>query len=313
MGKGTSTNTIQQSDPWEGQQPYLRRTYTEAENYLDSPREFYPGILSAGLTDDQINAEANIRRIAQGRQQDISNQLDPAIGFQLGGTQSIASDPYLAGAVQGVTRPLYQQAQDLLQQTRRNATGAGQLGGTRQGIAEANVIRDYMNKAGDIGSQMYSTAYSDAAKRQLLALQQAPGTMRDITIPDTTLSTIGGLEQARIQQGIDEARQRFEFGQQEPLARLQNFSQVVNNQVIPGTTSSSVTGGEPTFGQKAVGGAAIGAGTYGALSSGALGSSFAASTAPATLGSLSAAEGAGAAAYMNPWIAGTLALASLLG
>ena len=207
------------------------------------------------------------------------------------------------------TRITILRLQDLLQQTRRDATGAGQLGGSRQGIVEANVIRDYMNKAGDIGNQMYSTAYSDAAKRQLLALQQAPGTMRDITMPDTTLSSIGGLEQARIQQGIDEARQRFEFGQQEPLARLQNFSQVVNNSIIPGSTSSSVTGGEPSFGQKAIGGAAVGLGTYGALSGGALGGSFAAGTG----GSLAAAEGAGAAAYMNPWIAGTLALASLFG
>jgi hypothetical protein len=312
MGKGTSTNTIQKTDPWEGQQPYLKEAYAQAQNYMDTPQEFYPGILSAGLTDDQINAEANIRAIAQGRQQNISSQLDPAIGFQLGGTQSIANDPYLAGAVQGVTRPLYQQAQDLLQQTRRGATKAGQLGGSRQGIAESPVIRDYMNKAGDIGNQMYSTAYSDAAKRQLLALQQAPGTMRDITMPDTTLSSIGGLQQARIQQGIDEERQRFEFGQQEPLARLQNFSQVVNNSVIPGGTSSSVEGGEPSFGQKALGGAAVGLGTYGALSSGALGAGFAASTQAATAGSLSAGN-AGASAYMNPWIAGTLALASLFG
>ena len=112
---------------------------------------------------------------------------------------------------------------------------------------------------------MYSQAYQDAAKRQLAAAQMVPGTLGAFQTPASVLSGLGATEQARAQQAIDEARARFEFGQQEPRQRLQDYTQIVSGTVLPGTQTTEQTAGSPSFGQRAIGGGLLGLGTYGAL------------------------------------------------
>ena len=304
-GGGGSTNTVQKADPWAGQQPYLSRQYSEAQRLLETPRQFYPDQLIAPMTDTQTQAEALARETALGRQTDILNQLSQGLGFQLGGTQTALADPFLAGSVEAATRPLLTGAQTLLQQARRGATGAGQLGGTRQGVLEAEVIKDFLTKSGDISSSMYSQAYQDAAKRQLAAAQMIPTTLGAFQTPAATLSSLGGAEQARQQQIIDEARARFEFAQQEPRQRLQDYTQIVSGAILPGGQTTNQSAAGPSFGQRAISGGLLGAGTYGYLS----GLPAFASAVPATA-TAAAVPGGALAGFAGP-IAGGLALLSL--
>jgi hypothetical protein len=116
--------------------------------------------------------------------------------------------------------------------------------------------------------------------------------------PAQTLGQVGMAEQARQQQAIDEARARFEFGQQAPLQALRDYSGITLGSILPGTTTSSQQGGDPSFMQRAVGGSLLGLGTYGGLSSAGLIQSAAN---PAAL--LTGPQGAA--------IAATLAVASL--
>jgi hypothetical protein len=305
-GGGGTTQTVQKADPWAGQQPYLTRQYQEAARLLEQPRQFFPGNLTAPVTATQSEAEALARQTALGTQSELLGQLSPALGFQLGGTQSALADPFLARSVEAATRPLLTGAQGLLQQVRRGATGQGGLGGTRQGVVEAEVIKDYLTKAGDVSAGMYSQAYQDAAKRQLAAAQMVPGTLGAFQTPASVLSGLGATEQARAQQAIDEARARFEFGQQEPRQRLQDYTQIVSGTVLPGTQTTAQTAGSPSFGQRAIGGGLLGLGSYGALSSGALGGTAAQGIA----GTAGFVPATGLAAMAGP-IAGGLALLSL--
>lgn len=302
-GGGGTTQTIQKADPFIGQQPYLIRQYSEAEKLLNQPRQFFPDRLIAPMTDTQTQAEALARQTALGTQSDILNQLSPALAFQLGGTQSALSDPFLARTVEAATRPLLTGAESLLTQARRGANQQGGLGGTRQGILESEIIKDYLTKAGDVTANIYSSAYQDAAKRQLAASQIIPGTLGAFQTPAATLSSLGGAEQARQQQIIDEARARFEFAQQEPRQRLQDYTQIISGAILPGAQTTNQSAAGPSFGQRAISGGLLGAGTYGALQSGALGSSFAAA---------SGGQAAGALAGANPYIAAGIALLSLL-
>jgi len=114
--------------------------------------------------------------------------------------------------------------------------------------------------------------------------------------PAQTLGQVGLAEQARQQQAIDEARARFEFGQQAPLQALRDYSGITLGTILPGTTTSSMSGGDPSFMQRAIGGSLLGLGAYGAgVSTGAIGT--------------------GSAAMMTPGVgqalAATLAVASL--
>jgi hypothetical protein len=270
-GGGGGTNTVQKADPWVGQQPYLTDIYGESQRlYQQGPMQFFPGQTYASPSDRTIQAEEMIANQALGSQQVMANQAALANQFGLMQPQMLSENPYLAGATEAALRPVYGQAQGLLQQARRGATGAGQLGGTRQAILEQGVIADYMQKAGDISSQMYSKAYQDSINAQQRAISLAPSVMQMGLAPAQTLGQVGLSEQARQQQAIDDARARFEFAQQAPQQALKDYSGVTLGSILPGTTTTSMSGGDPSFMQRAVGGSLLGLGAYGAGTSAGL-------------------------------------------
>ena len=270
-GGGGGTNTVQRADPWVGQQPYLTDIYGESQRlYREGPMEFFPGQTYAAPSDRTLQAEQMIANQAMGNQQVMADQVALANQFGLMQPQMLSQNPYLAGATEAALRPIYGQAQGLLQQARRGATAAGQLGGTRQAILEQGVIADYLQKAGDISSQMYSDAYSDAVDAQQRAISLAPSVMQMGLAPAQTLGQVGLSEQARQQQAIDDQRARFEFAQQAPQQALRDYSAVTLGSILPGSTTTSMTGGDPSFMQRAIGGSLLGLGAYGAGTSAGL-------------------------------------------
>ena len=288
MSKGGGT-TVQKADPWVGQQPYLRDTWSAAQNlYRGGPMSCYPGTLTAGATPAQLEAEAMARQTGLGSQTDLAANLMAAQNYSLMSPQNLSTNPYLADATTAALRPLFTQTQGLLQQARRDATGAGQLDSDRQALLESNVIGNYLQQAGDVTSKMYSDAYQDAQANQLKALALGPQTLQTSLVPSQTIASIGAMEQARQQQAIDDARARFEFGQQAPGQALRDYTSIVQGTVLPG--SQTTTGAEPSFGQKALGASLMGIGTYGALGG---------SSANAVFGSA------------NPYVAATIAALSL--
>ena len=278
-GGGGTTQTVQKADPWIGQQPYLTDIYGESQRlYRQGPMQFFPGQTYASPAERTIQAEEMIAQQALGSQQVMAQQAALANQFGLMQPQMLSQNPYLAGATEAALRPVYGQAQGLLQQARRGATQAGQLGGTRQAILEQGVISDYLQKAGDISSQMYSKAYQDAVDAQQRAISLAPSVMQMGLTPAQTLGQVGMAEQARQQQAIDEARARFEFGQQAPTQALRDYSAIAAGSILPPTTTATQTGGDPSFMQRAAGAGLLGVGTYSALGGGLTGPAAMAST-----------------------------------
>ena len=265
MGKSSGGGTqTTMALPSPQQAPYIEDIYQQAQaRYNQGAQQFFPGQTYAGLTEDMEVAEQQLRANLV-PQQALADNIAAAQNYSLMSPQNLASNPYLAGAAQAALRPVYSQAQGLLQQARRDATGAGQLGGTRQAILEQGVIGDYLQKAGDITSTMYSDAYKDAQTNQLKALSIAPQSQQAITAPAMQLGALGTAEQTRQQQAIDEARARFEFAQQAPDEALTRYSNIAGSNILPGGSTTSAQGGSPSFGQKAVGAGLLGMGVYGA-------------------------------------------------
>ena len=270
-GGGGGTNTVQKADPYIGQQPYLKDLYAESQRlYRQGPMEFFPAQTFANPTETQLQAENLARLTALGGQSTLAGAAVPAMQFQLAGPANLQNNPYLAGATEAALRPLFSQTQNLLQQARRDANQAGQLGGDRQAILEQGVISDYLTKAGDITSNIYSQAYDNALRTQTGALSQLPTVLGSIITPSQTLGRVGAIEQARQQQAIDDARARFEFAQRAPQAALTDYARISGQNILPGVTSTSQTaqGGVINPIGAALGGAAgyaAGTGTFGSL------------------------------------------------
>jgi len=264
-GGGGGTNTIQKADPYIGQQPYLLDLYSQAQNQFNTPLQFFPGQTYANPTDTQLAAENLQVATALGGQTAVNQSLMPALQSQLAGPANVANNPFLASATQAALRPLLSQTEGLLQQARRDATGTGNLGGTRQAILEQGVIGDYLRQAGDVSAGMYNDAYSQAIDAQSRAVGLAPQTLASLQIPAQQLSQVGAAQQARQQQAINDQRARFEFAQMEPSNRLTRYSNVAGTNILPGTTSSMVDGGGGGLGTMGTIGA-LGGGLYGGLS-----------------------------------------------
>lgn len=293
MSKGSNT-TVQKADPWAGQQPYISDVYSQAQQqYQAGPMQFYPDALTAQPSQTQLDAEALAELTALGGQSTLAGSLVPATQFQLAGPANLANNPYLAGATEAALRPLYSQTQGLLQQARRGATSQGQLGSDRQAILEQGVIGDYLTKAGDITSKMYGDAYRDALTAQTRALALAPQSIASLGIPSSTLAQVGAAETARSQKAIDDARARFEFGQQAPGESLSRYSNLVQGSILPGTTTAESGGGG---GFNPAASALAGAGAF--MIPGVAGTSMGAS---------------GMAAAINPYVAAAMVIGGLLG
>ena len=273
MGKssGGGGTQVQKIEPSYLQAPYLGDLYSQSQNlYNQGGITPFPDRTFAPVSDDTINAEAALRRLSVGDQQTMVNNIANAQNFALAGPQNLATNPYLAGATEAALRPVYGQTQGLLQQARRGATGAGQLDGSRQAILEQGVISDYLTKAGDISSKMYSDAYKDAALNQQRALAYSPQTLQTLTTPAATLASLGLAQEGRQQQQIDENMARYMAQQQQPIDAINQYNAIVGQNTPFNTTTGTMNAADPSFGQRALGGAAAGYATSQALGSAAL-------------------------------------------
>ena len=256
MSKGSGSQTqTSKSEPWEGQSPYLKDIFQQAQNL--TPQQFYTGQTYADPTNLQLQAEQLGQQQALGGQTDIANALVPGFTSLMADPSARFADPMFQQALTAGLRPIQQGMETGLQQARRGATSAGQLGGSRQGILEANVMRDYLNSSSDVAAKMYGNVYGDALKSQAYAMQNVPTLMSGLQAPAQNLSKLGMIEQQRAQMPIDEAMNRFNFNQNAGLANLQNYSNLIGSP-IAGTTTQTAPGAQSGGLQGALGGAAAG-------------------------------------------------------
>jgi len=312
MSKGSAPSTqTQKSEPWEGQQPYLRDLYSQAQAL--PTQQFYPGQTFASPSDLTFQAEQLAQQAALGPQSTIAGSIIPSIQEQLMSPAQRFNDPLLQESLRAGLRPMEESASRLLQQARRNATKAGQLGGTRQGILESEVIKDLLTKQSDVASRLYGDVYGDTLSAQARGLAFAPQAMSSLMQPSASLSNIAAAQTARAQQPITEAMQRFAFEQAAPGQALDRYANIAAGTILPGTSTTTMPGGQTGGLAGALGGAGlasslgIGAGsTLAGAAPGLFGSAIGAAG-PAIPGALS---GLGLGA-MNPYILGGALLGGL--
>ena len=237
-GSGSQTQTTK-SEPWEGQAPYLRDIFQQAQNM--TPQQFYPDQTYANPDDILLRAEQIGEQQALGGQTDIANALVPGFTSLMQDPSTRFANPMFQNALRAGLNPIEESTSRLLQQARRGATGAGQLGGTRQGILEAEVLKDMLTKQSDVASRLYGDVYGDALKSQAVAMQNIPTIMSGLQAPAQTLQQLGNIRTARAQLPIDEAMNRYNFNQNANLANLQNYANLIGSP-IPGTQTTTQPG-----------------------------------------------------------------------
>jgi hypothetical protein len=203
---------------------------------------------------------------AQVAGQELALQASGGQGALAGGAAGLANKLYSgdpnamrAEAIDAATRPLYQKlTEQALPAVRSGAIGTGGFGGSRQGIAEAQAIRDTQQAAGDTAAKLSADIYGTDVKAQLSALGLLPQTQQALLSPATTTSGVGDVRQAMQQGLLSQDVSNFNFDQYAPFLQSKEIFSLL--QGLPGGSVTS-TGSVPQQNKltQALGGAATGA------------------------------------------------------
>lgn len=163
-------------------------------------------------------------------------------------------------AINAAVRPIYENLQEkALPAIRQGAVSQGGFGGSRQGIAEGQAIRDTGRVAGDTAAKLAANIYDTDVKAQLQTLGLLPQTQQAQLAGATTTSGVGDIRQQMAQQLLGQDVSNFNFDQYAPFLQSKEILSLL--QGIPGggvTSTGSIAPG-PSKMQQMFGGAATGA------------------------------------------------------
>lgn len=273
-GGGGGGTTVQKSEPWDQQKPYLIDIFQQSQNMYNSGAlapDYYAGNTVApqsGWTqqalqmqaDRALNGDASIST-AKGAMDNITsgNALASNTGLNALNQMTTAVNPYM--------NSLYEDAAGQAgAQIDSGFSGAGRYGSGAHENAKADAMAD-------LSAQMYSHAYD----QQMQAAQQAgqlynTGIGQQVVAGNTAqqlanqaytdaaaLSEAGGVKDDYQQQLINADIDRYNYESQQPLTALSNYNQLIQGSYGGTTTSTGKQGSGSALGN-VLGGASSGAG-----------------------------------------------------
>ena len=275
-GGGGSTTTVQKSDPWAGQQPYLQNTFQQAQQLYNAggmAPNYYPGQTVAGQSDwtkQALQMQADRAQSGSPLITNASNAMNNiTTGQALAGNQGLNTLNQLAQEDNPYVDELYNRANSQVQANLDgNFNRAGRYGSGAHEAAAADA-------ANNLAAQMYSSLWdkrADAASsagqlyntgigQQVVAGQTGQQLANQAYTDAEALSQAGGIMDEYNQQLINANIDRYNYDQQKALLALQNY-----NNLIQGSYGGTTT----TTGQQSSSGSTLGNVAGGALTGGGL-------------------------------------------
>lgn len=249
-GGGGTTQTIQKSDPWAGQQDYLKDVYAKAQLASRNPMSFFPGQTYAGLSPEtEMALQFQTGRALAGSPLTAAAQGE--LTKTLSGDYLSAGNPHFSAMMQQVSNQITPQVNAQFAAANRGNSGA-----------HANALTSAL---ADAGSRLAYENYGDERQRMVQGMLFAPQLAQQDYFDAAKLAEVGGVREDLQQQAINEAMQRHQFKQMEPWQRLQMYGNLVQGNVGSEGTSSTTQPRRSLSIGDALGGAAGLAGILGML------------------------------------------------
>lgn len=261
MSKGGSSDSVEQTvrnEPPSIVKPYLTSMYQRANTAGQNALPYYPTQTFANFTPMQESGMFGNLDYAQnymfpatmGYQQSLADYMDAPM--------NIASNPAVTGMMDANRMRAVQALQeDMLPAIRGGAIAAGQLGGSRQGIAEGQAVGRTMDALTQANAQTMLGALDPMTRLAGFASSAMPGALQMGFTPGDLAMQYGGAYQGQQQQAIDEAMQRYYYPEQKAWETLQQQNAIYSGVPWGQTTTGEQAGASPLAG--AVGGGLLGA------------------------------------------------------
>ena len=238
--------------------PYLKQF---ADNGIKLPS----GSSVAGFNPVQDSAQASVIANA-GKQQSGADAGLGASNFALSPQiLNPNSNPGLRGTINAATRPIQDNlVNSTLPAIRSEANLTGNLGSSRQGIAEGLASRGASQAEGDVAQRTAFSGYQSGLDSMMKSLGLLPQTLGAQDIPGQAVGAVGDANQQLQQQLLDEAKSQFLQKQTLPLDIGKELVNLVGAIPSAGATTTAQVPGPSLF-QQLLGAGATAAGAYGAL------------------------------------------------
>jgi endosialidase-like protein len=270
FGGGGSTNTVQQADPWSGQQPYLQDIYNiAAQNFSDHQPgpAYYPGSTYAPMSADQYGIASRLigngvnggGPALQSAQSAVTSALSPGYTAQTSAPFAQSNDvlsnelspgylnPWnspsfntvvnntLAKAIPAATSSFTNgnRGNSGLQTRAATMAATDSVGQLAQNQYQAN--QAIQNSAQQQAASNYLTQQGNQIKMGALA----PLIDQTATSDLSTALNAAGLGQQDTQNSINAAMQQWNYGQMLPWNQLSLFENAINGTGSPGGTTTT--------------------------------------------------------------------------
>lgn len=259
---GGSSTQPQQKTTYElspEQRELMNLAMPGVRDFAASVPQRYQGSTVAGFTPEQTQGQ-NMALGAAGTQDAVATNAARAAQFYTSGNVwDPTSNPNLQGAIDSAVRPIYSNlTEKALPAIRSGSIQTGNFGGSRQGIAEAQAIRDTGMVAGETASKLAQGQYQTNVDAQLKAAAMTPIIQGAQTTGATTTSGVGDVRQAMDQAMLNQQVNAFNWDQTAPFLQSKEIMSLL--QGLPGgTTTSTGNTPQPNQAMQALGGAAAGA------------------------------------------------------
>jgi hypothetical protein len=256
MGSSAPTEQTSITEPWSGSKPHVLEFLRRSEEQSNIAGRMYPLDMTTGP--GQLSS-AGLEQARGMIGLDTADQVRAFAGEAMGG---FASNPMLDqtydAAARGITRNFQRVTQPGIESAYARA---GRGTSSASGGAVATAQEGLAASLGDLSSQFYYTDYERRMGDRFrgAALMGSADQMEAGQIG--ILGTAGAQEDAYSQQRLNELIQRYNFQQQEPQQRLDQYGQRIG--AISQGYSSTTTTGIPSAGGSP--GLAIGLGLLSAL------------------------------------------------
>lgn len=205
----------------------------------------YPGSAPVGFSPEtQVSQNLAIQNAAAA--QDQVQNINNGVNYGLTGAMDVENNPYLGKAISAAVRPIeqsYTDAGGVMSQIRTNAGQAGQVGSSRQGIAEGLAAGRMAQAQGDVSAKIASDAYNKGQETFQKTLTFAPQAMEAGMTPVNWLSSVGAQKENLGQAQLDYAANEKLWGMNAPWIPLQNYASLVYGGSVPSTSATTVSSG----------------------------------------------------------------------
>ncbi len=234
------------TEPWSGIQPYLVPGYQAAQSeILERPQEFFPGQTYVDYAPETEQALA-LQTARAGSNPLLGQAQDYTSGVLAG--DYLGQNPYMSQLQDSVLSSVMPQV-------------ASQFGGA-EGRFGSPAMAEALGRGVSRGMAPYLfQEYGAERGRQQQAAGMAPGMAQADYFDIGQLGRVGAARESLDRAALQDEMARFQFGQQEPTQRLQNYMGILGGSgpLIGGSGTTTAGGGGGFSPAGAAGGAAGGA------------------------------------------------------